>query len=138
MKPKKQSGLYTFLVFEGVLEFGSANDIREAKKQYWKQVRKEWRKQQRKEQKSYTVFFTDEEQKQVKVIADKRTESITRFIKNAALQSVHEGGGVDKITIGKIRQAFFICYKSIGECNTIELVLQKINELEKNVMKLIQ
>jgi hypothetical protein len=138
MKGKRKNGLYEFLAKAGVLEHGSVADITLAKKKYWDLVRKEWRKQQRKEQKSYAIFFTPSEQKQVKMTADKKGKSITRFIKDSVLHTAYGGAGIDKTTVGNIREAFFICYHSIAEDEKIELVLQKLDALEQKVMKLIQ
>lgn len=138
MKGKRNKGLYEFLAKAGVLEHGSVADITLAKKKYWELVRKEWRRQQRKEQKSYAIFFTPAEQKQVKATADKKGKSITRFVKDSALLAAYGGAGIDNTTKGNIREAFFICYHSIEEDQRTELVLQKLDTLEQKVMKLIQ
>ncbi len=137
---KKSKKLYDYLESTGVLVNGTVEDILRAKKQYWISVRKEWQYQKRKECKSYTVFFTHPEHKAITYALKGPRRSVTAFIKQSALQIVRNSPGVDKMTIGQVREAFFEAYNSIeaiGEEEPTEVLKQFIN-LEQKVLSLLQ
>lgn len=107
---KQGSGLYAYLAASGVLEKGTAEEIAEAKREYWRMQKREWKKAKRREHKLYEVFFSPAE---CKVLAAKATPygySITRWIKLAALS------GSDSITpemVGMVRQLLMQAYSDI-------------------------
>jgi hypothetical protein len=139
---KSKSGLYDYLEKIGVLQNGSIDDIINAKKSYWRAIRKAWRKKQRLECKSYTIFFNLKEQKAIAKVAKLKGTSITNFVKHSALHRVGNGGGVDMITIGKVREAFFATYNSMegnksNDKPQVE-ILNHLLELEKAVLNIIR
>jgi hypothetical protein len=136
---KKRSGLYDYLETNGVLGSGSVKDIAQAKKQYWKKVRKEWRKQQRKECKSYTIYLKDKEQRVVARSAVTFALSITRFIKDAAIQKATNSAGIDDRIIGKIREAFFEKYNDLQEQEQVpKYVLDQLLQLQITVLTMLR
>lgn len=140
---KKCNKLYDYLESTGVLATGTKEDILKAKKQYWILVRKEWQKQKRKECKSYTILLMPSEHKAlVNALKDSR-RGVTAFIKQSALQVARDSPGVDKMTIGQVRGAFFETYNLIEGMDTatkeeqhIE-VLQRLINLEQKILNLL-
>ncbi len=134
---KKQNKVYDYLEQIGILKNGSKEDIVKAKKEYWKVVRRQWRAEQRKVSKSYAVFYTAEELKEIKLAAIVKKTSITCFTKQSAILAAGGNTGVDKKTLGKVRQMFFETYNIIKEKVQIETVLTELVLLEKKVLELI-
>lgn len=140
---KKCNKLYDYLESTGVLATGTKEDILKAKKQYWISVRKEWQKQKRKECKSYTILFTPLEHKALINALKGPRKSVTAFIKQSALQIAKSSHGVDKMTIGQVREAFFEAHNSIEgmdiETKEEQLtgVLQRFINLEKKILNFL-
>lgn len=136
---KNGNKLYDYLEATGVLATGTKEDILKAKKQYWISVRKEWQKQKRKECKSYTVFFTPTEYKAVLKALKDTKRSVTTFIKQSALQIAKSSSGVDKITVGKVREVFFEAYDLIEamDIRTKEEQLEQFVLLEQKILNLL-
>jgi hypothetical protein len=140
---KKGSKLYSYLEATGVLSSGNREDIARAKKQYWILVRKEWQKQKRKECKSYTVFFTPSEHKALTYALKGSRRSVTAFIKQSALQVARNSSGVDKMTVGQVREAFFETYNSIKALDTatkekhLSEALERFINLEQKILNLL-
>jgi hypothetical protein len=134
---KKLNKLYDYLEQTGILQNGSNEDIIKAKKEYWKVVRTQWRAEQRKVSKSYTVFYKPDELKEIKIAAIVKKASITSFTKQSAILAARGNTGVNKKTLGEVRQMFFETYNSIKVKAQIEMVLTEIILLEKKVLELI-
>lgn len=139
---KKTSALYEYLETTGVLQTGSSSDIKHAKNKYWSLVRKEWRKQQRKECRSFTVFFKPKEYSKLKNEAANRSVSATRLIKEATLGSLEGSSGINKETLGQIRQTFFESYNHIDKEVPVKNgdtknILRNLLLLEKKVFDLL-
>jgi hypothetical protein len=134
---KKPNKLYNHLEQTGILQNGSNEDIIKAKKEYWKVVRTQWRAEQRKVSKSYTVFYTAEELKEIKTAAILKKTSITSFTKQSAILAARGNTGVNKKSLGEVRQMFFETYNSIKDKVQIEMVLGELTLLEKKVLELI-
>jgi hypothetical protein len=100
-------------------------------------VRTQWRAEQRKVSKSYTVFYTPEELKEVKAAAIIKKTSITSFTKQSAILAARGNTGVNKKSLGEVRQMFFETYNSIKVKAQIEIVLTELVLLEKKVLELI-
>ncbi len=143
-KRKNICGVTDFLQKSGLLENGTKEEITKAKKMYWVAKRKEWQIQKRKECKSYTVFFAPSEYKDLISTLKGPKMSVTAFIKQSALQIARNSRGVDKITAGQIREAFFETYnliEAIGvttkEEQLIEVLARFVN-MEQKVLNLLQ
>jgi hypothetical protein len=134
---KKRNKVYDFLEQTGILQNGSDEDIIKAKKEYWKVVRTQWRVEQRKVSKSYTVFYTPDELKEIKSAAIIKNISITSYTKQSAILAARGNMGVNKKSLGEVRQMFFETYNSIKDKVQIEMVLRELTLLEKKVLELI-
>jgi hypothetical protein len=134
---KKQNKLYDYLEQTGILQNGSSDDIVKAKKEYWKVVRTQWRAEQRKVSKSYTVFYKPDELKEIKTAAIVKKASITSFTKHSAILAARGNTGVNKKSLGEVRQMFFETYNSVRAKAQIEMVLTELLLLEKKVLELI-
>lgn len=138
---KKGSKLYLYLETTGVLTNGIKEDIENAKKQYWILVRKDWQNQKRKKCKSYTIFFNSSEYKDLLNALKGSKRSVTAFIKQSALQVARSSSGVDKKTIGQVREAFFEAYNSIEAIDIkdkqLTEVLQRFIHLEQKILNLL-
>lgn len=87
MKHKHNSKLHAFLDEQGVLEHGSEDDIRAAKRVYWKSYYKRYRTAQRAEKPEYNVALSRKNGVYGKVaLAAKRHKmTITQFLRTATL-----------------------------------------------------
>jgi hypothetical protein len=143
---KRGSALYGFLETTGLLEHGTKEDIAAAKKMYWSQVRKAWKQTHRKEYKSYTICFSPKEHSLLASEANTTTSSINKFIKNACMQMMVGSSGMNKKTIGKVREALMLFHselqnldKDLHHSNThIKLIIEKFATLENSILSLLK
>ena len=82
---KNKSSIYEYLDSTKVLEFGTEQDIAQARKKYWKEYKVQWRRQKRKAEKELTTSWTAEESKILAEAARKHKISKTSFIKTSTL-----------------------------------------------------
>lgn len=134
---KSEKGLYEYLDKSGVLENGSRQAIDKVKSEYWRQYRKEWRKRQRQVCKSYTVFLTKAELKEISAVAANRKMNITQFIKTSTIESARNVVYIDKRVVGQIREFFFETYSRIESMNPPKQVLERFTELERKLLTLV-
>lgn len=143
MKPRKQSGVYAYLVASGVLEHGKLEDIAEAKKAYWSLRKKEWKQKKRKTEQQFTVSFTDDELKIIQSASKKHRISRTAYIKAAALAYPRLQYIVpDSSIITSIQEAIYanynglekICEQGLAGEAVIENLLQRMEVLESLVL----
>lgn len=80
----RNSEVYRYLKCNGFLD-KSAEEIANAKKQYWKQYKRNWRKAKRGRNKSITLLFDKQEYAELKVKAIEHKRSVTKYIKEAAI-----------------------------------------------------
>lgn len=138
---RAKSGLYEYLEKAGVLANGSKEAIEQAKKKYWSLVRKEWQKAKRKESKGYTIFLSPAEHTEVLRAMKHGTASVTSFIKQSALHAARNSHSVDRVMVGKIREAFFEAYNAIegkGQAMHSAPLLSELALLEKKILALLQ
>lgn len=134
MKRKK---IYDYLESKGVLSQGSDEAIKQAKEEYWKKYRKAWRQQQRLECKSYKVFFSQAEYKEIIQTRPKGKPNVAGYIKQVIIQHVRMKSTIDREIIGEIRTIFFEYYRvleTLTEANTIKDLFLK---MERQVLILI-
>lgn len=82
---KHKSNIYEYLDKSGVLDSGNDEEIKVARKEYWRKYRADWRKQKRKEQSEFTISFTKKEMRILNPAVQKHKISTTVFIKQATL-----------------------------------------------------
>jgi len=145
MRHKKQSGIYLVLEKNGLLEHGSTEEIVVAKKLYWVNVRKTWKQAYRKEYKSYTISFSNKEQRLLRIAGDKTRTSINSVIKNACMSALAGEQHVDKKTAGAIRELlihFQNDLQSVFDTTRhpeafAKMILNKFATLENNILSLL-
>jgi hypothetical protein len=141
----RKGKVYDFLDSTGLLARGNREEIEQAKKRYWQQVRKDWKTKKRHEQKSYTIFFTNQEQKKIVTKAKQLKESINGYIKSSALKSLNESDIIGKKLIGEIRSILISNYFAIeGICDEDKIskvvttnILQQIESAEKKILNVL-
>lgn len=85
MKPKQQSGIQEFLAKSGILEHGSAEQITEQKRVYWKAYRNRWKHQKKKKRKLFTIDFSFAEFNTIQKLAQIHHRSVTRYVRESCL-----------------------------------------------------
>ena len=139
---KRNSNLYAFLKAANVLS-GSAEDIAQAKRDYWRQYRAKWRNEQRKRTKQYMITLMQKEDIHIAAFAKMHKRSITRFLKEAAFCYVDKKYMVvDEAAIGVIRQLLAMNYTVLQGLRDDEkispdngrLLLFRMAELEHTVL----
>ena len=111
---KKKCGVYNYLHSIKVLEIGSNQDIINARKAYWKEYKAKWRKEKRIAEKEFTLTLASEEAKILRESARAHRQSISRFIRNAALAYLRRQYIVpDPLAIGTIRQLLAMNYNAL-------------------------
>jgi hypothetical protein len=137
--------IYDYL--EPFLETGNAEDITQARKQYWRDYKSKWRKEKRQKEKEFTISFTDKELKIINQNAHKHNRSCTRFIKEASLSyCAKKFLFPDLTTLNRIRELLALNYNAMQqlseESNISNLqadeCMMRIADLEKKVLTLLQ
>lgn len=147
MKPgiKNKRSLYKYL--EPFLETGSAEDIAQARIQYWREYKSKWRKEKRQKEKEFTISFTDKELKIINHNASKHHRSCTKFIKESALAyCTKQFLFPDTTTLNYIRELLALNYNAVQQLSEddnlptlqAEEWMMKIADLEKKVLTLLQ
>lgn len=140
---RKKSSLYSFLDAKGLLEKGTDEEIKKAKKEYWNQVKRTFRQEKRKREKEFTVSFTMEELKLITDEAKRHQMSRTSYIKTTTLAYLSKRYVVpDEIEVKRISQLLAMNYNvllQIAEEEKVQshlgdILLEKILELEKKVL----
>lgn len=136
---KENNGIYSFLDATGILEQGTDEAIKEAKKKYWSEYKKEWNKAKRQECKSFEILLNQNELKTIITKAERHHTSPTNYIKTSALTNKQV---IDLITIGEIRE-LLIMYNNTLQSLTEEKILpthlgnqliEQITQIEKRVL----
>lgn len=137
-KVKKGSGIYSYLNELGLLERGTDEELKNAKKVYWNNYKKQNKKENRKEDKSLKIFFNKKEYKIISIGAAKQRTSKTNFIKQSAITCQI----ISSVIVGEIRESLVLHHntllllieeKIISEEHGNQLVNQ-ISEIEKRVL----
>jgi len=82
---RKGKGIYQYLQSEGVLETGSDEAIKAARKRYWAQYKAAWRRNKRNTSKSFEIIMNPKEHARIQGAAKMHKRSSTSYIKEAAL-----------------------------------------------------
>lgn len=127
--PKKRirtnTSLWAYLDSVGVLEKGTEDEIKTAKRNYWKKYFFEYKKSQRQNKPEFSIGLS-RKKGEYKLIADaskKHKQTITAFIKNSSLAYINKKFLVpDKTQIAKLE---LLLMQSMNE-------IQRIARKEKN------
>lgn len=108
------NNIYKFL--EPVLESGSPEEIKAARKEYWRKYKSDWRKRKRKQMKEYTIAVTGAEYKLLFESAKLHHMSITKYLKMSSL--AYSGNKFlvpDQQTINSIRELLALIYNELQQ-----------------------
>jgi len=139
---KKKIGIYQFLEASGILESGTDDAIKEARKQYWRTYKSTWRRTKRREEKELTTSWAADEVKTLSEAALIHKISKTQFIKQATLAYINKAYIVpDRDAVLRIVQLLAMTYNTVEELkdeNAISVqtgtaILKKIGDLERDV-----
>lgn len=147
MKPeiKNKSSLYQYL--EPFLETGSAEDIAQARRQYWRVYKAKWRKEKRLKEKEFTISFTDKELKIITQNAIKHHRSCSKFIKESSLAYCTKQFLFPEITaLNHVRELLALNYNAIQQLSegsnlpTLQAdeCMIRMTDLEKKVLAILQ
>jgi hypothetical protein len=141
---RKKSNIYAYLNSIKVLETGNNQDIKAAKKAYYKQYKSEWRKAQRKQTKQFVVILTENEADQIITGAKKHRLTPTKFIKQSTFAYLRKQYlPVDPLALATIRQLLAMNYAALRKLfdenrmpfETGRSLLIQMSELEKRVIE---
>lgn len=136
-------GVYDFLEESGLLEYGTDEQITEAKKQYWNRIKREWKKQRLQNHKRVEIYLNSQELTVIRKIAANCNTSITKYIKQLILQPSH---GIPEEFCGQVRQsllrAHFAVYMLLEEHNVPpdvnEAISRQLRISESEVLRLLR
>lgn len=140
---KKKSSLYAYLDTCGVLENGKEEDIRSAKRQYYKEYKRLWRKEKRRKEQEFTMSFSKEELEQITEAARKNKMSRTKYIKRTTLWHMSQVYIVpDIVEVRRISQWLAMHYNLLEQMIEDEKISsqlgnslkRKIEEIEHQVL----
>jgi len=143
-KIKPNSNIWQYLNDAGVLEYGTEEEIKAAKRAYKKKYLLAYKQRQRKEKQEYIILLSKEngEYNTVASAAKKHSTSVTAFLKTATLAYINQYYIVpDKVQLAKMEQLLSQCL------NEVQLITrtkekyswereQKYEAIEKRIIKL--
>jgi hypothetical protein len=143
-KIRQHSGIWQYLNAAGVLEGGSEEAIKKAKRAYRKNYLSEYKKRQRKLKKEFIVMLSvaDGEYSNITTAAKKHSMPVTTFLKTATLAYMNQTFIVpNKVQLSVIEQLLSQCL------NEVQLITrtkekyswereQKYDAIEKRIIKL--
>lgn len=140
-KSKNKDGLYTYLDSLGVLEHGTEEAIKRAKREYKKRYIREYKRKERQSNCEYIILLSKQKGEH-KVISEAATEhksSISKFIKTAALCYLTKKYFVpDKEKVASLELLLADCRNDIKRIskNTIQPIAEKIQAMEVRLGKM--
>jgi len=144
MRKRPDSPMWQYLESVGVLEKGTDEQIKAAKKAYWKKYFLRYKQKQRGTKPEFTVNFSKEngEYERVTLAAKRHNVTVTSFIHSAVIAYIEQRYVVpDRLQIAKLEQLLSDCL------NEIKAIIkpkerffwereQKLNAIEKRIEKL--
>ena len=153
MSNTKNNGMWNYLDSIGVLEKGSDEEIKLAKKAYRKKYFTLHKRKQRERNKEFTIRFfkSDEELKNISETAKRHKMKITEFLKSAVLAYVDKTYIVpDSLQIAEIEQILSQCLNEIQSIvkqkerysydreYQYELIEKRIEQLESEINSVLR
>ena len=148
MSRKNNSGMWEYLDAVGVLEKGTDEEIKAAKKAYRKKYFLEYKQKQRSNKPEYTINFKKEngEHGRISLAAKQHKMTVTSFIRSAVLAYLNRTYIVpDRLQIARLEQLLSDCLNEIKSIikpkeryfweqeQRIELIEKRIQNLEAQV-----
>jgi hypothetical protein len=82
---KRRSSIYQYLSSSGILDHGSDEQIKNARREYWREYGRKWRKKKRNKEQEITISLKSEELILLTREAKRHKISRTRFLKDSSL-----------------------------------------------------
>ncbi len=144
MRKNRNSPMWEYLEAAGVLEKGTDEEIKAAKRLYRKKYLLRYKQQQRGSKPEYTVNFSKDsgEYERIILAAKRHKMPVTTFLRSAALAYLNRTYIVpDPIRIARLEQLLSDCLNEIKTiAKTKERFFwgreQKVEEIEKRIVKL--
>ena len=148
MNRKNNSGMWDYLDSVGVLEKGTDEEIKAAKKAYRKKYFLEYKQKQRITKPEYTINFKKEngEHGRISLAAKKHNMTVTFFIRSAVLAYLDRTYIVpDRVQVARLEQLLADCLNEIKSIikpreryfwereQRIELIDKRIQKLEMQI-----
>ena len=148
MSRKNNSGMWDYLDSVGVLEKGTDEEIKAAKKVYRKKYFLEYKQKQRVNKPEYTINFKKEngEHGRISIAAKQHKMTVTSFIRSAALAYLSRTYIVpDRLQVARLEQLLSECLNEIKSIikpkeryfwereQRIELIEKRIQKLEEQL-----
>lgn len=151
--PRKKSGVWLHLLSTGILDTGSPDEIKTAKREYWKQYHYNHRRAQREEQPEVVIGLarTDGTYERISIAAAKHKMTLAAFIRTAALSYLTQTYIVpDRAFLAHLAQLLSQCaneVQAIAGANEkyfwqrehkIETIDARIERLENEILELFR
>ena len=144
MSKKNNSAMWEYLESLGILEKGTDEEIKAAKKAYRKIYLLKYKQKQRENKPEFNIYFSNEngEYGRVESAAKKHNMTVTAFIKKAVMAYIEQKYIVpDPLQIGRLEQVLSECLNEIQTIvKTKERFLfdreDKYKAIEKKIEKL--
>lgn len=144
MSKKSNSAMWDYLESLGILEKGTDEEIKAAKKAYRKIYLLKYKQKQRENKPEFNVYFSNEngEYGRVESAAKKHNMTVTAFIRKTVLAYIEQKYIVpDPLQIGKLEQVLSECLNEVQKIvKTKERFLfdreDKYKAIEKRIEKL--
>jgi hypothetical protein len=143
MRTRKNSPLWEYLESSGVLEKGSDEEIKAARKRYWKKYFLEYKQKQRKNKPEFIVHFSKSKGEYVSIVeaARKHQLKVSAFLKAAAFAYLNRTYIVpNRLMIANLEQLLSNCLNEIKSIAYTKEKFwereQKLERIEKRVEKL--
>ena len=144
MSKKNNSAMWDYLESLGILEKGTDEEIKAAKKAYRKIYFLKYKQKQRENKPEFSVYFSNEngEYGRVESAAKKHNMTVTAFIKKAVMAYIEQKYIIpDPLQIGKLEQVLSECLNEVQKIvKTKERFLfdreDKYKAIEKRIEKL--
>lgn len=138
---RKNTNLWAYLEEKGVLENGTDEQIKQAKREYKKIYMFNYKRRQRETNPEYIISFSTQkgEHKKVAEASKEHKTSVTKFIKAATLAYLNKTYIVpDKEQVATLEQTLSHCRNEIQRIsrNRIQPVQEKIQAIEKRITEM--
>ncbi len=136
---RKNSPFWEYLEKKGVLEKGTDEEIKAAKREYKKIYLLDYKRKQREKKPEFTISFSKEknEYQRVEVEAKRHKLSMSKFIKEAALAYISKTYIVpDRQKVAELEQILSQCLNEVQRITRDRFDRNKLETIEKRIEKL--
>lgn len=136
---RQNTGIWQYLAQCGVLENGTDDEIKAARKAYWQKYFREYKRKRRAEHKEITVFLQKEDLKKISEAAKNHKLTKAKFLKEAAAAYVDKAYIVpDRVQVAYLEQMLIQILNEIQAMAKRAKILHTINpsEIENRISRM--